>query len=126
MSGLRVPVLIGQITRFIINILGLEISPSAVLWGDSNRAHVKANHPATCQKYGEDLESVIRSVIENPHYVGFRHGAIEYVKTMPDGEILKAAVRASKKNVYFVRTVYPLRQEELDRFLAMKTIKKVG
>jgi hypothetical protein len=120
------PVLIGQITQSTINILGLAISPSAALWGDSNREHVKVNHPATYQKYGEALESVIRSILENPHYVGFRNGAIEYIKTMPDGEILKVAVRASKKNVYFVRTVYPLRQEELDSFLAMKTLVKIG
>jgi hypothetical protein len=120
------PVLIGQITQFVINVLGLAISPSAVLWGDSNREHVKANHPATHQKYGDALESVIKGILESPHYVGFRHSAIEYIKTMPDGEILKVAVRASKNNVYFVRTIYPLRQEELDGFLAMKTLIKVG
>jgi hypothetical protein len=120
------PVLIGQITQLIINILGLAISPSAVLWGDSNREHVKSNHPATHQKYGDELESVIRGIIENPHYAGFRNGAIEYIKTMPDGEILKVAVRTSKNNIYFVRTIYPLRQEELDSFLAMKTLIKIG
>jgi hypothetical protein len=117
---------VGQIKQEIINILNLGISPCAVFWGESNRQHVEHSHPATYQKYGATLEPVIRDILNAPDYVGYRNNAIEYIKIMPDKEILKAAVRASKQNIFFVRTIYPIWQNELDGFLANKTLVKTG
>ena len=71
-----------------------------------------------------ELASVISSIIKTPDHVGRRNDAIEYVKIMPDGEILKTVVRASKKGVYFARTLYRIQQGELDGFLAKGTIVK--
>ena len=61
-----------------------------------------------------------------PDYVGNRNNAIEYVKIMSDGDILKIAVRASKKGFYFARTMYLIRQSELNKFLAKSTLVKVS
>ncbi|MDR1915478.1 MAG: hypothetical protein LBQ58_02765 [Synergistaceae bacterium] len=117
-------VAVGQIKQEVISILNLNISPCTIFWGESNRQHVEHNHPATYQKYGTMLESVIRDILDVPDYVGYRNKAIEYIKTMPDKEILKVAVRASKQNIFFVRTIYPIWQNELDSFLANKTLVK--
>ncbi|MCL1875423.1 MAG: hypothetical protein FWF87_04090 [Synergistaceae bacterium] len=117
---------VANISSDVINILGLGIISAPILFGQSNREHIEKNHPATFAKYSRIFDSVISSVLKNPDYVGNRDGAIEYVKIMPDGEILKVAVRSSKNGVYFARTMYPIQQEELDRFLSKNTLKKVS
>ena len=119
-------VIVGYIESDIITLLGLGIVPQPVFWGDSNIEHVEINHPATYAKYGQVLASVISGMLQAPDYVGERNGAIEYVKIMPDGEILKAAVRASKKWVFYVRTVYPIKHEELGNFLSKGTLVKLA
>ena len=116
--------IVGRIEASIISLLGLGIVPLPIFYGDSNREHIETNHPDTYAKYAMGLASVISSIIKTPDYAGNRNGAIEYVKIMPDGEILKIAVRASKKGVYFARTMYRIQQGELDRFLAKGTLVK--
>jgi ribosomal protein S8 len=119
---------VGYITQEIINLLALGIAPQPVFWGESNREHVEMNHPSTYAKYSPSsvLESIIVNGLKAPGYVGKRNDAVEYIKLAPDGENLKIAVRASKKGVYFVRTVYPISQDEVDNFLAKKTLVKVS
>jgi hypothetical protein len=118
--------IIGHITQSIITLLALGIAPQPIFWGESNREHVEANHPATYAKYVSFLVTAIADVLKAPDYAGKRNDAIEYIKIMPDGEILKVAVRASKRGIYFARTAYPISRGELDNFLAKKTLLKVG
>jgi hypothetical protein len=116
---------IGYITQEIIALLALGIVPQPIFWGESNREHIKVNHPATYVKYASMLAAVITDVLKVPDYAGKRNDAIEYIKIMSDGEILKVAVRTSKKGIYFARTMYPISQDELNSFLAKKTLLKV-
>ena len=118
-------VIVAHIGSDIINILGLEITSQPIFWGESNREHIRISHPAIYNKYASVLDSVISSILKTPDYAGTRNNAIEYVKFMPSGEFLKVAVRASKKGVFFARTIYPIQQEELDRFLTKGTLVKI-
>ena len=116
---------VGHIELNIINLLRLGITYQPIFLGNSNREHIRKNHPATYAKYASVLVSVISNVLKNPDYIGGRNNAIEYVKGMPDGDILKIAVRTSKKGVYFVRTMYSIQQNELNKYLAKNTLVKV-
>jgi hypothetical protein len=118
--------IVGQITREVICLLNLSVVPCSIFWGESNRKHVESNHPGTYQKYGATIGSIIASVIGSSDYIGYRNDAIEYIKNMPDGEILKVAIRPSKRGVYFARTIYPIQQSELENFLANNTLVKTG
>jgi hypothetical protein len=115
---------VGYITQGVSDLLSLGIPPQPIFWGASNKEHIKANHPATYQKYEAGLLFVIVNIIAAPDYVGYRNGAIEYIGVMVDGEILKVAVRPSKRGAYFARTMYPIQQRELDDFLAKGTLVK--
>jgi hypothetical protein len=117
---------VAYISNDIISLLKLKISSQIILFGVSNREHIKKEHPATFAKYSQELVHTISSILQTPDFVGSRDGAIEYIKIMPDGEILKIAVRESKNGVFFARTLYPIQQDELNRFLAKNTLIKVS
>ena len=119
-------IIVGCIELGVISLLGLNIEHQPIFWGESNREHVEINHPLVYTKYGSVLPSVISGILKAPDYVGSRNNAIEYVKLMPDRDILKVAVRASKKGVYYARTMYLIRQSELIKFLAKSTLVKIS
>lgn len=77
-------------------------------------------HPDIVSRYGttmSDIEQNITLILADPTYVGYHNTSIEYMKTMSTGETLKVAVRASKNGILFVRSMYLISPEDIQRFL---------
>lgn len=116
--------IVGEVTDHIVSLL--EIVPSEdrkIYFAPSNLDHMKTSHPDDFAKYGEHLTYILAE----PDYVGRNpaDGSIEYVKEfLVDGEYVKVAVRLSRSERYFARTLYTLNRNRVKNFIAKGTLKK--
>lgn len=113
---------IGKVTQEIMNLLSLQIplQKTEIFFGVSNMQHIQMKHPDIVSRYGttmSDIEQNITLILADPTYVGYHNTSIEYMKTMSTGETLKVAVRASKNGILFVRSMYLISPEDIQRFL---------
>jgi hypothetical protein len=84
---------------------------------------MQASHPADFQKYGPDL----RVILSTPDYVGQNpsDGSIEFVKEyVLNNEYVKVAVRLSRSDRYYARSLYILNNQRVKRFINKGTLKK--
>lgn len=91
--------------------------------GPSNLAHMQTSHPADFAKYGAEIVNILA----HPDYVGQNpsDGSIEYVKEyLVEGEYVKVAVRLSKSDRYYARSLYVLNNKRVKNFIAKGTLKK--
>jgi len=108
---------IGVITAQVIKILGLDIIPDTPIYlGDTNIAHMEANHERDFGLYGDLIEEIIAS----PTYVGYKKGSIEYIKEI--SEYVKVAVRVSSDGDYFARTLYTMNPDKVEKMVAKGNI----
>ena len=116
---------IGSISILVIKVLGLSCPvDTPILLGDTNTAHMNSRHPKDYATYSK----FIPEILEKPDYVRLdsKHNSIEYVKKDPVTEkFVKIAVRKSKSNVYFARSIYTLNSNRVQNFIAKGTLKKV-
>jgi hypothetical protein len=104
------PVIIGYISKAVIDTLGLDIEPNtAVYIGESNIEHMQADHAEDYKKYSYFMGEII----ETPDLVGLNHkdGSIEYIKRIWDfrkKEYVKLAVRVSINGKYYAKTLYTM------------------
>lgn len=85
---------------------------------------MQSSHPADYAKY----ESELTNILSNPDYVGQNpaDGSIEYVKEYcVDNEYVKVAVRLSKADRYYARSLYVLNNNRVRNYIAKGTLKKV-
>lgn len=85
---------------------------------------MQSSHPADFAKYGAELTNIL----SNPDYVGQNpsDGSIEYVKEyLVDNEYVKVAVRLSKSDRYYARSLYVLNNNRVRNYIAKGTLKKV-
>ena len=88
--------------------------------------HIQTQHPDIISRYGTTMSGVgqnITLILADPTYVGYHNASIEYMKTMSTGETLKVAVRASKNGTLFVRSIYLISPEDIQRFLQHGRLK---
>lgn len=116
---------VGVVTEKIIKLLSLEnINIDAPIYlGDSNIEHMKSKHPDDFLKYGSDISNIIC----NADYVGVNNkdNSIEYVKEyIIDNEYVKVAVRVSKSDKLYARTLYILNNNRVQDFIRKNTLKK--
>lgn len=117
---------IGEINLNIINALELLTSEGTGLFiGEANINHMKAKHPQDYEKYFDKLELIL----EKPDYVGKnpKDGSLEYVKTFIEKEEhVKVAVRVSKNDTHFVRSLYVLNSNRVNNFIQKGTLIKIN
>ena len=84
---------------------------------------MRTSHPADIARYGGELVNILA----NPDYVGQNpsDGSIEYVKEFfSDGEYVKVAVRLSKTDRFYARSLYILNSNRVKNYIAKGTLKK--
>lgn len=84
---------------------------------------MQSSHPEAFAKYGSQLSLILKE----PDYVGQNpsDGSIEYVKEFfLAGEYVKVAVRLSRSERYFARTLYVLNPNRVKNFIKKGTLKK--
>jgi outer membrane protein assembly factor BamA len=115
---------VGRVTEHIEELLGLTVPADRTIYlGLSNINHMKQSHPEDFAKYGQELSHIL----ENPDYVGQNptDGSIEYVKEFCiETEYVKVAVRLSKTDRYYARSLYVLNNKRVENFIAKGTLKK--
>ena len=107
----------------MIKVLNLQVAIDTPIYiGESNINHIKSSHPSDYSKYGNDISEIISA----PDYVGINKSdnSIEYVKEYDVvTEFVKIAVRVSKQNVFFVRSLYVLNKSRVHSFIKKGTLK---
>jgi outer membrane protein assembly factor BamA len=115
---------VGRVTEHIEELLGLSVPTDRTIYlGQSNIDHMKQSHPEDFARYGHELTHIL----EQPDYVGQNptDGSIEYVKEFRiETEYVKVAVRLSKTDRYYARSLYVLNHKRVENFIAKGTLKK--
>jgi hypothetical protein len=114
---------VGVVTAHIERLLGL-LPPNDwnIYLGPSNLNHMQTSHPADFAKYGADISEILA----HPDYVGQNptDGSIEYVKEyLVDGEYVKVAVRLSRSDRYYARSLYVLNSNRVKNYIKKGTAK---
>jgi hypothetical protein len=84
---------------------------------------MKDSHPADFEKYGTELINILMY----PDYIGNNptDGSIEYVKEFcTDGKYVKVAVRLSRNERFYARSLYVLNNKRVHNYIAKGTLKK--
>ena len=116
--------IVGEVTEDIAQLLGITPPADRTIYlGTSNLAHMKKSHPVDFARYGGELINILAA----PDYVG-QHptdGSIEYVKEfLLAGEYVKVAVRLSKSDRYYARSLYILNNNRVKNYITKGTLKK--
>lgn len=108
--------IIGEISKEVIDKLKLEENIKKHIYiSESNIKHIKDNHLEDYNKYGNKISDII----SNPTYIA-RHpkkDSIEYIKKyLIDNEYVLVAVRVTNKGVSFVRTMFVMSQNKVNKY----------
>lgn len=108
---------IGKVTNKIIKLLGLNYDKEQPIFiGDANIKHMKEQHSADFEKYGNKIEEIIK----NPTYLARneKKKSIEFIKEykMDNNEYVLIAVRVSGNNTHFARTMYIMADEKVEKY----------
>ncbi|MPM89771.1 hypothetical protein SDC9_136883 [bioreactor metagenome] len=108
---------VGRLNKRIIDEFNLNINENQEIFcGQSNREHMKSEHPEDYDKYGEYIEEIIN----NPTYIAKhpKKSSIEYIKvyiTDKDEHVL-VAVRATGKGKLFARTLFVMDPIKVEKY----------
>lgn len=107
---------IGKVSKKIIEILGLKYEKEEPIFiGEANIKHMKEEHPKDFEKYGANIEDIIK----NPTYLARneKKKSIEFIKEYKiDNEYVLVAVRISSNNIHFARTMYVMADEKVQKY----------
>jgi hypothetical protein len=115
---------VGAVTSKVIDTFGLNLSiGQPILCGETNRAHMKKDHPEDFEIYGDKIEEIIRDadfIAKHP-----QKDSIEYIKIYKDhnDDHVLVAVRASGSGTLFARTVFIMDDEKVDRYTLCGALK---
>ncbi len=111
---------IGKITKEVIKILRLEYKEELPIFiGESNVNHIKQRHQKDFEIYGSE----IKDIIKNPTYLARneKKQSIEFIKRYKiKNDFVLVAVRVSKNNVNFVRTMYVMDSKKVKKYFEHK------
>jgi len=115
---------IGKVNKKVIKLLGLEYEEELpIILGDTNIEHMKRQHPEDYDKYGKDIQEIIK----NPTYVAKNpnQGSIEYIKEYRiDNKFVLVAVRISNKGTMFAKTLFTMTERKKNIYLQNGYAKK--
>lgn len=115
---------VGILTKKVIDTFNLPMKDGTViLCGKANREHMKAEHPADYEKYGDKISEII----EKPTYI-CKHpkkDSIEYVKAFisENNDYVLVAVRASGSGTLFARTLFVMDNEKVKKYKRKNAFK---
>lgn len=116
---------IGVITNKIIKMLGLNYKKEEPIFiGKANINHIKSQHPKDFEKYGCKTNEIIR----NPTYLARneKKKLIEFIKEYKiNNEFVLVAVRVSGNDVHFVRTMYVMANEKVEKYFEHNYFYKI-
>ena len=100
---------IGEISEDVKTALGLDLDVGTPIYiGPTNIEHMEREHPFEYERFF----GLMPKIISAPDFVGLnpKDNSIEYIKTFPTstGKYLKLAVRISKDNYLFARSLYEI------------------
>lgn len=115
---------IGKVSKKVIELLELEYDEELpIILGDTNIEHMKRQHPIDYDKYGKDIQEIIRKptyVAKNPN-----QGSIEYIKEYKiEDEFVLVAVRISNKGTMFAKTLFTMTERKKNIYLKNGYAKK--
>ena len=115
---------IGKVSKKVIELLELDSKEELpIILGDTNIEHMKRQHPRDYDKYGEDIQEIIKKptyVARNPN-----QGSIEYIKEYKiENEFVLVAVRISNKGTMFAKTLFTMTKRKKDIYLKNGYAKK--
>ena len=87
---------VGELSKKVIDILGLDCNQMPIIIGDSNIEHMKKQHFEDYERYGKDIYKILKEptyVARNPN-----QNSIEYIKEYEENnEYVLVAVRLTNK-----------------------------
>lgn len=115
---------IGKVSKKVIELLGLDYKEELpIILGETNIEHMKRQHPRDYDKYGKDIQEIIKRptyVARNPN-----QGSIEYIKEYKiEDEFVLVAVRISNKGTMFAKTLFTMTESKKDIYLKKGYAKK--
>ena len=115
---------IGKLNFKVIKLLNLDFKEEIpIILGDTNVEHMKRQHPEDYEKYGQDINEIIK----NPTYVAKNpnQGSIEYIKEYNlDYEFVLVAVRITNNGKMFARTLFKMTERKKNIYLNKGYAKK--
>ncbi len=116
---------IGIIGSEMVSTFNLDISPDTPIYvGLSNRTHMENEHRSTYLSYADKMSDIIST----PDYVGInpKDNSLEYYKKFNDEVIhIKIAVRGTKNNVFFARSMYSVNDHTINSYISKNRLKPV-
>ncbi len=115
---------IGKVNKKVIKLLNLNLTEEMpIILGDSNIEHMKRQHPDDYNKYGKDIENILKEptyVARNPN-----QGSIEYIKEYKvNNDFILVAVRISNKGTMFAKTLFKMSEKKKNIYLKNGYAKK--
>ena len=117
--------IIGVINERVIQTLNLEVPKNTPIFiGEANIEHIKNRHLEDYNKYGK----FISDIIKNPTYLARdeRKKSIEYIKKyIINKEMVLVVVRATGNNKFFVRTMYTMSNQKVEKYKVHGYLKEL-
>ena len=114
--------IVGKISNQVETALNLnKINNRNIYIGKTNIEHMKNSHPRDFAKYRNEISKIL----SDPDYVGLnkKDNSIEYVKEYKiDNEYVKVAVRVSRGNRFYARSLYVLNKRRVENFISKGTL----
>ena len=116
---------IGTITKRIIKILNLDYTEEKPIFiGKSNIEHMAREHPRDFEKYNSKIEEIIKK----PTYIARneKKKSIEFIRKykIDKEDYVLVVVRVSSNNINFVRTMYVIADEKVNKYFKHKYFYK--
>ena len=115
---------VGKLNKKVIKLLYLEYKNELpIILGDANIEHMKRQHPDDYEKYGKDIENIIK----NPTYIAKNpnKGSIEYIKEYKiNNDYILLAVRISNKGTLFAKTLFKMTERKKNIYLSKGYVKR--
>jgi hypothetical protein len=117
---------VGEVTLEISRILGLSKHGTPIRLSESQIKHMEKHRKdfASEAEFDEAFKE-IRDIIAHPDFVGLhpKGDSIQFIKKL-DSNVL-VAVRVGNKKVFWVRTMYPITDKKLQKYIDSGRINRV-
>jgi hypothetical protein len=113
---------IGEIKAEVIQLLELEIMPNTPIYiGASNIAHMAQEHSYEFNRFFDKIPHII----DTADFVRLKKddNSIEYIKLF--GKYLKLSIRIAGDNNYYVRSLYFVENNRIERLLKNNELKRL-
>lgn len=116
---------VGTLDQKVIDLLHLNLSPSRIVLGSDKIEYIMKHKTKfeSEQSFYYHIES-IPNIISHPDYIGLHPNgdSIEYIKKID--EIMLVAVRVRTHGQLWVKSVFPITQDKLQKYIDSGTLKK--